>query len=144
MSKLAQYISRVSKEDAELEQEQLPATEVEQNEIIAEQELEVPEVQEPVSEEEMEAAEEAAEEADAELVEVAEAVQEGAEIETQVQEEVSSIEEFTQILSHGVPELSHAGFRTPPRAGKTSDRAVEKLKPVVQQRWILIALPLGA
>lgn len=102
MSKLAQYISRVSKEDAELEQEQLPATEVEQNEIIAEQELEVPEVQEPVSEEEMEAAEEAAEEADAELVEVAEAVQEGAEIETQVQEEVSSIEEFTQILSHGI------------------------------------------
>ena len=108
MSKLAQYISRVSKEDAELEQEQLPATEVEQNEIIAEQELEVPEPVAEVSEAEIEAAEEEAEAADEELADVAEAAEDTAEFEAQAQDEISSIEEFTQILQHGIKTKTYS------------------------------------
>lgn len=109
MNLLERYISRVSNEDAELQPEQQPEqqpeldpVEVEQNDIIAEQELEVPEPVAEVTEVEIDEAEELAEEADAELVDVAGAVEEGADLEAQVQDEITSIEEFTQVLAHGI------------------------------------------
>lgn len=109
LSKLEHYLQRVSQEDAGQEQEEplveaeaLEPAEVEANAIIEEQEVEVPEPVAEVTEAEVEAAQEEATEADEELAEVAGEAEELADTESTVQDEIVAIEEFTQVLAHGL------------------------------------------
>ncbi|MNM18913.1 hypothetical protein D3C81_292120 [compost metagenome] len=102
MSKLQQYLLRVSNEDAEAELAALPAEVVEQNEIIQEQELEIPEPDAEITPEIVDDAEFEAEEAAEELEELPAAVEEGSEVEEMVTDEITSIEEFVQVMRHGV------------------------------------------
>lgn len=109
LSKLEHYLQRVSQEDAGQEQEEplveaeaLEPAEVEANAIIEEQEVEVPEPVAEVTDAEVEVAQEEATEADEELAEVAGEAEELADTEGTVQDEIVAIEEFTQVLAHGL------------------------------------------
>lgn len=112
MSKLALYLERVSQEDAELEQEEVveqTPEEIAVQEVIVENELEVPEVsEEPITEEEMDEVEDAAEVATDEISDVADEVEETTEMAEQVHEEVASIEEHIQVLSHGLKTKTYS------------------------------------
>ena len=109
LSKLEHYLQRISQEDAGQEQEEplieaeaLEPAEVEANAIIEEQEVEVPEPVAEVTDAEVEVAQEEATEADEELAEVAGEAEELADTEGTVQDEIVAIEEFTQVLAHGL------------------------------------------
>jgi hypothetical protein len=102
MSKLKQYLStRVSKEDFDENGEALEPALVEQNEILDEQEVEVPEVDSEVTPEIIDEAEVVADDAQAEIEDLPADVEEVTELEGEVGEEIASIEEFCGILAHG-------------------------------------------
>lgn len=107
MSKLAQYISRVSKEDAELEEAALTPEEVTAAEVVEEAELEVP-VAEEVTEEQVEEAVEVAEVAKEELDEITEETAETEAAAADVEEELTSIEEFAAVLQHGIKTQTYS------------------------------------
>jgi hypothetical protein len=102
MSKLQSYLLRVSNEDAEAEQAALEPEIVEQAEIEQEQELEVPEPDAEITPEIVEDAEFESEQATEELEELPAAIEEGTEVEDMVSDEITSIEEFVQVMRHGV------------------------------------------
>jgi len=103
MNKLQQYLNKanVSQEDFDENGEALDPTVVEQNEILGEAEVEVPEVDAEVTPEIVEEVTETADEAVAEAEDLPEAVEEVSELEADVGDELASIEEFQGILAHG-------------------------------------------
>lgn len=103
MSKLAQYLERVSQEDAEAELDALSPDEVAVNEVVEEAELDIPETpEEPVTDEVIEAAEVEAVDATEEQAVEFEAVEEAAVVTEEVEEEIESLEHFSQVLQHGL------------------------------------------
>lgn len=120
MSKLAKYLERVALEEASDQPELPPVTEevvedeptqadVAVQEVVAEAELEIPETpEEPVTEEEVEVATEEAEEAVEEQEAEFENIEEAELIADEAAEESASLEQFTQVLKHGLKTKTYS------------------------------------
>lgn len=124
-SKLEKYLdnrSRVSNEEFEEGQPELSPVEQEQAAIVEEEQLEIPEAAESVDEGEIIDAADEAEMAEEEVADLPEAVAEVAEIESEVGDEVMSIEEFTQVLRHGLKTNTFS-----PQLAAVAQQRIERL-----------------
>lgn len=99
---LQQYIERVSQEEHEEELNARTPEEVAADEVVVEAELDVPAPVEEVTEEQVEAAELEAEEAVEEQAAIDVEIDEADAVAEEAEEEQVSIEEFCQVLEHGI------------------------------------------
>lgn len=137
-SKLAKYLdqqSRVSNEEFEEGQAELSPVEQEQATIVEEEQLDIPAPAEDVTEEQIIEATDDAEMAADEEEELPEAVEEVAEVEADVGDEVTSIEEFCQVLRHGLKTKTFS-----PQLAAVAQQRIERLSGLFDEEKPAVSL----